>query len=173
MRDTKQMVLISNLIALSVVLGIIDVTISYMVMPGVAGVRIGLANTVILLGIIYFKFSDVFLMAVLKSLLGSFILGSFTTFIIGFTGTMLSFFGMWIFYKSAGKLFSLVGVSVFGGFLHVVGQLIAVYFYHNIGLATFVYAPAFMLASIITGVMIGKVTKNIIKYIENAKVFVI
>ncbi|QVK21256.1 Gx transporter family protein [Mycoplasmatota bacterium] len=175
MRNTRKLVLISVLISLSVVLGIIDKYISSFILPGAISARLGLANIVIMLGIIYLNFKDVLLIAILKSVLIGFILGRFDVFIYGFSGTMLSFFGMWMLYKFTKDWFSLIGISLIGAILHIIGQVTAVHWLliSDIGYFSlyFIVNPFLIPASMITGVMIGILTKSLIRYVDNSGIF--
>ncbi|XMB86425.1 Gx transporter family protein [Mycoplasmatota bacterium WC44] len=169
MRNTRKMVFMAILTSLSVVLGIIDAQLAAFVTL-VPYAKVGLANIVILLSIIYFDFKDGLTMAILKSVLIGLILGAVSTFFIGFSGTMLSFFGMLFFYKVSQGKFSLIGISVIGGVLHSVGQIIAVMtFYKSVAAITFL--PQLLLTSLLTGVIIGMLTNSIKRYIDNARIF--
>lgn len=169
MDGTKKLVFLSILTSLSVVLGIIDSQLSvFLVM--VAGAKIGLANIAVILSIIYFQFNDSFTLAFLKSLLIGLILGSVSTFIIGFSGTLLSFLGMYAAIKVSKNTFSMVGISVIGGVLHAIGQIFAVTFFYNT-YATILFIPQLVFISAVTGVATGLITNNVLKYIDTAKIF--
>lgn len=169
MGGTKKLVFLAILTSLSVVLGIVDSQLSvfFAVIPGA---KIGLANITIILAILYFSFSDSFTMAFLKSLLIGFILGAVSTFIIGFSGTLFSFLGMFTVLKLSRNTFSMVGVSVIGGVLHALGQIIAVTLFYS-SLATLLFVPQLVVISVFTGVGTGMIANTIIRYIENAQIF--
>lgn len=169
MKHTKQMVFMAILTSLSVVLGVIDAQIAafFAVIPGA---KLGLANITIMLGILYFPFRDSLLMAILKSILVGLLLGAISTFIIGFAGTMLSFFGMYTLHKLFRKNISIVGISIVGGTLHSIGQIAAIIaFYTNI--IAVVFIPQLILISVATGMLTGMLTVTVSKYIEKTRLF--
>ena len=169
MKNTKRMVFMAVLTSLSVVLGVIDAQIGVFLtfMPFA---KIGLANIVIILSILYFDFKDSITMAVLKSLLVGLILGSISTFFIGFTGTMLSFFGMLTIYKMSQGNASLIFISVVGGLLHSLGQVVAVMIFYK-SIAAVLFAPQLILVSVVTGVVIGMLTTSVRSYVDKTRVF--
>lgn len=169
MKNTKRMVFMAILTSLSVILGIIDAQIGAFVTL-VPFAKIGLANIVILLSILYFDFKDAITMAVLKSILVSLIMGSMVTFFIGFTGTMFSFFGMWTLCKISNQKISLIGISVIGGVLHSIGQIIVVWLFYKTS-AAILFAPQLVLASVATGIVIGILTKTVRSYVDRTRVF--
>ena len=169
MKNTKRMVFMAVLTSLSVVLGVIDAQIGAFV-TFVPFAKVGLANIVILLSILYFDFKDSLTMAILKSLLVGLILGSFSTFFIGFTGTILSFFGMWTIFKMSQGNASLILVSVVGGILHSLGQVFAVMVFYK-SIAAVMFAPQLILVSVVTGVIIGMLTKSVKSYVDRTRVF--
>jgi heptaprenyl diphosphate synthase len=169
MDGTKKLVFLAILTSLSVVLGVVDSQISVF-LAVIPGAKIGLANITIILAILYFRFSDSFTMAFLKSLLIGLILGAVSTFVIGFSGTLLSFLGMYVVIKLSRNAFSMVGVSVIGGVLHAIGQITAVTFFYS-SLATLLFVPQLVFISAITGVGTGLITNTVIRYIENAQIF--
>lgn len=169
MKNTKKMVFLAILTALGVVLGVIDAQIGSFVTL-VPFAKIGLANIVILLSILYFSFTDAFTMAILKSLLVGLILGSISTFLIGFTGTMFSFFSMWLLHKLGRESISLIGISVIGGVMHSVGQIIAVMTFYR-SAAAIVFVPQFLVVSVATGIVIGLLTSQVRRYVDKTRVF--
>ena len=60
------------------------------------------------------------------------------------------------------KAFSVIGVSILGGITHNLGQIvIAALVVENVNL--FYYLPALMIAGLVTGLLIGIVTGEILK----------
>ena len=72
--------------------------------------------------------------------------------IYSFAGGMLSLLVMFLLKKT--RLFSIVGVSMAGGFAHNMGQLlVAAFVVSNIRM--FLYLPVLMFSGIISGILIG------------------
>ena len=86
------------------------------------------------------------------------------SFIIGFSGTMLSFLGMYMFKKLLREKISVISVSALGGTLHIMGQCIVIYFVYNLGSEITLYLGYLILVSLITSVLVGFVSKRIIEY---------
>ncbi len=163
----EKMVFIALLVALSVVLGILDNILSAVVPQ--QGVRLGLANIVILTGLYYLNFRDSLVLIVFKSLLTGLLLGNPMIFTIGFSGTFLSFLVMYtLLHYVKGKV-SLVGISIAGGIAHNIGQIVALSGYYGI----YVIFNLFWLIpiGIATGVFIGYVVSILKNYLDKGQVF--
>ncbi len=166
-KTTEKLVFIALLVALSVVLGIIDRFLSSF--APAQGVRIGLANIVILTGLYYLRFTESLLLIVLKSLLVGLLIGGLVTFTIGFPGTLLSFLVMYTLLATVKNKVSLVGISVAGGIAHNIGQIIVLTIYYGIGAIfnLFWLIPI----GIGTGMFVGYVVSVLRKYLDKGQVF--
>jgi len=165
----EKLMFISLLISLSVVLGIVDTFLSSFMAS--QGVRIGLANIVILTGIHYLSFKESLALIILKSFLVGLILGNPMTFFVGFSGTMLSFLVMYLLLKIGKNIVSLVGVSVSGGIFHNIGQIFALVmsgFYSW----TIVFSLIWLIPmGIGTGIFIGYTVSVLKNYLDKGQVF--
>ena len=170
-RNVKRIVVISILVSLCAVLNIIDTSISSITFLG-SGVRLGIANIVILVCLRYFDFKTLLEITALKSLLVGLILGTFATFIIGFVGSLLSVIVMTLAYKFLPKAFSIVSVSFLGALAHATGQLITVMLYNKIPYqALIIPSINIYVFSVITGIAMGIISKGVYRYTEKSKVF--
>ncbi len=185
MRNTRKMVFMAVLTSLGVVLGIVDRFISAqvntMLIASTGGLlfiphlKFGLANIVVMISLYNFNGKDSFLMVTLKSLLVSLILGALSTFIVGYTGSVLSFLVMWPLIKLF-KTKNTVMISVIGSFFHLVGQMFMSW---QVSFAGELYSLGGILVqgvmmlpvSIITGILIGMIVKEIRGYLERSRVF--
>ncbi|QVK17946.1 Gx transporter family protein [Mycoplasmatota bacterium] len=166
-KDVEKLIFIALLVALSVVLGIVDTFLSSFV--SAQGVRIGLANIVILTGLYYLNFRESLLLIILKSLLTGLLLGNPMIFSIGFSGTLLSFLIMYGLLHCAKKMVSLTGVSIAGGIGHNIGQVIALFFYWGI---TVVFSLFWLIPiGIGTGIFVGSVVSVLRGYLNKGQVF--
>lgn len=144
----------------AIVIGIIE---SFIPSIGIPGVKLGLANIVILitlyeLGIIEALFVDlarVFIVGLLRGTI--FTMG----FFMSLTGAILSLGIMIIFYLLI-KKFSIVGVSVIGAIFHVVGQILVAWLFLSTPYILY-YLPVIAISAIVTGVGVGVVANLIIK----------
>jgi heptaprenyl diphosphate synthase len=177
--DIKKLTVISVLIAFSVVLSYFDRIISDGILTIVPvlgfmfqGFRIGLANIVILIMILNFSFKDSLVGAILKSVLVGFLFGALPTFVIGFTGTMFSYFAMQFacrLKKNKTKRF-LIFISILGGVSHGLGQMAAfVAFYPQIGLAApLIEIPGTIIVGILSGAFVGVIVNSANYHLKNS-----
>lgn len=121
--------------------------------------RLGLSNTIVLLGIVAFGLRGGVFISVLRTLLGSLILGTFLTpaFFFGLSGGLSSALVMGVLCTYLPRAFSLVGISILGALTHNAAQL---------ALASTVFVkrpevllllPLFGLTSLVTGAVTGLV----------------
>lgn len=173
------------LTSLGVVLGIVDRFISAqvntMLIASSGGLffiphlKFGLANIVVMISLYNFNVRDSFLMVTLKSLLVSLILGALSTFAVGYTGSVLSFLAMWPLIKFF-KTRHTVLISVVGSLFHLLGQM---YMSWQISFGGELYSLGGIIVqgvmmlpvSIVTGVLIGMIVKEIGAYIDRSRVF--
>lgn len=166
--NLRKYILISIMVALACVLSIVDGLISKLVLsvtPILAmapGFKIGLANIIILFLLYKYDFYWAGIAALLKSVIAGLIFGGLTSFLIGLTGTVLSFLGMWALKKFLRKDIFVVFISAIGGVLHVVGQIsIVALLYKNADV--FLYLPFLLLTGLVAGIFVGYITFLIIK----------
>ena len=164
----RNIIYISILISLSVVLSLFDRYISMAILnlfPYITFVfpyfKIGIANIVILIIIYNYEFKYSVVAVILKScILALFALSGVTTFIIGFTGTILSYFVMFILRKFNPKNTFMIFVSMVGGFTHTLGQVLSsLLFYQNLNINSIIlYSPFILTIGLISGLLIGLIT---------------
>ena len=117
---------------------------------GIPGVKLGLANLVIVIALYKMNLTEVF--------------GNYFSIIYSLAGGLLSLTVMALLKKSKG--FSVMGISVAGGVFHNVGQLIVA----MLVVETFsvgYYFPVLLVAGLITGLVIGIVSAEMLKRIKN------
>lgn len=165
----EKLIFIALLVALSVVLGTIDRMLS--APTATQGVRLGLANIVILTGIYYLNFKESLLLIILKSLLTGLLLGNPMTFYVGFSGTILSFFIMYTLLIIGKNRISLLGISVSGGIAHNVGQ-VGILAVSNLYSWTIIFSLFWLIPlGIGTGIFVGFVVSKLKIYLNKGQVF--
>lgn len=144
----------------------------------VPGLRLGLANMIPLLLLNVYGYREAFIVALLRPLVSSIILGSFLTpaFLMSFSSSVVSFLVMSLFF-SLKRLFSNIGISIFGAISHNLTQLLIAYFILVRHSGIFVFIPLLLfgalLAGFITGYAVNYTIKNrdivagIKSYVEN------
>ena len=162
--EIKKYARLSLLLALSVVLNLIESTIP--IFNGfIPGLKLGLANTVVLFVIYTYSFKDSMYLSVVRVfLVGILRTGLFSvTFFFSLGGSVFSVIMMNLF-KKITKL-SIIGISIIGSIFHSLGQIvIAIIFIKNINMVY--YLPWLLLFSIPTGIITGIITKELLKYFK-------
>ena len=156
----QKMALLGVLTAAAIVIAILE---SFIPSVGIPGVKMGLANIVILIILYELGIWEAGVVNLLRVLVVSLVRGTFLSmgFLMSLTGAALSFGIMVLFYLLI-KKFSIIGVSVIGSVFHVTGQIIIAMFF--LGSAyIFLYLPIIAISAIITGVFVGIVAQLIIK----------
>ena len=146
------------LTAVAVVLGYIEHLIP---MPGgIPGIKLGLANTVLLYAIYLLDAKSAFLLMVLKVGLSGLMYGGVSAMMFSFGGGLCSLVMMLLMKKLGGV--SIIGVSVVGAVFHNVGQTAVAAFMVNTA-ALMGYVPFLLVAAVVTGVLTGIAAKYAIQ----------
>lgn len=157
--NTKKIVRLSMLLTLSIILNLLE-SLFPLLNGMIPGLKLGLANIVILITLYQFGFKEAFLISILR------------VFLVGILRTGL--FNLPFFFSLGGALFSIVlsslakktklstiGVSIIGSISHSIGQLIIAYFFVSKNMIY--YTPFLLLFAIPTGILVGYFSKEIVK----------
>ncbi|MCI8448242.1 MAG: Gx transporter family protein [Eubacterium sp.] len=126
---------------------------------GIPGIKLGLANVVVILVLYDLGAAWAAAVSVLRILLAGFMFGNMFSIIYSLSGGLLSL-GCMLLLKKTGK-FKIISVSAAGGVTHNLGQIIAAALVvENINL--FYYYPVLLTAGVITGVLIGTAAQEIV-----------
>ena len=156
----QKMALLGVLTAAAIVIAILE---SFIPSVGVPGVKLGLANIVILIILYELGIVEAIIVNLLRVLVVGLVRGTFLSmgFLMSLTGAIMSLGIMILFYLLI-KKFSIIGVSVVGSIFHVTGQILIAMIY--LGTTYIVlYLPIIAISAIITGVFVGIVSQLIIK----------
>lgn len=128
----------------------------------IPGVKLGLANVIILIMLYEFKSYEAFIVDVLRIIVVSLIRGTIAspTFLMSLSGGILSFLVMLLFSRI--KIFSPIGTSVLGAISHSFGQIIVAIIIMGTD-AVLYYLPFIALLSIITGILSGVIANEYLK----------
>lgn len=155
---TKKISTYGLLVALAFIFSYIETLIP--INLGVPGIKLGLANIVVMIALYTMGSKEAFSMALIRVVLVAFTFGNLMMMMYSLAGSILSCISM-ILLKKTGK-FSMVGVSISGGVMHNVGQiLMAILVLDTIQL--YYYLPVLILSGIITGILIGILGAEIAK----------
>lgn len=145
------------LVALAMTFSYIEVLIPINV--GLPGMKLGLANLVVLIGFYILKPQEVFFISLVRILLMGCLFGNGLSLMYSLSGGILSYLIMLLLKNIKG--FSIVGISIAGGVSHNVGQILAAILIIQNNKIIY-YLPPLMIAGIITGALIGFLAKRIL-----------
>lgn len=144
------------LTALSMIFSYVEALIPISV--GVPGVKPGLANLVVLLGLYFMRPGEVLLISVTRILLSSFLFGNMAALWYSLAGGLLSFTVMALLKRCRG--FSMTGVSIAGAVSHNLAQLaVAALVLENMKILY--YLPALLMAGTGAGALVGILGKRL------------
>lgn len=146
------------LTALGLIIGYIEFLIT--IPLGIPGVKPGFANIVIVWALYSLGPWEALMINGMRSFLSGFLFGNFSMILYSLAGAAVSFLCMCLAKKSG--LFSMTGVSMIGGVMHNMGQLlVAMAVLETVSLVY--YGPVLLAAGVITGLLIGIVTGEVKK----------
>ncbi len=132
---------------------------------GIPGVKLGLANLVIVAALYLMNARQALLISVVRIILAGLLFGNLFSILYSLAGGLLSLAVM-VLIKRSGRV-SVVTVSVFGGIFHNIGQLlVAMAVIENLNLVF--YLPVWLIAGFATGLVIGIVSRLILPRIARA-----
>lgn len=135
---------------------------------GIPGVKLGLANLIIVIALYKMRLSEVFLLSIVRILLSGFLFGNYFSILYSLAGGLLSLAVMALL-KKAGD-FSVMGISMAGGVFHNVGQLVVA----MMVVETFsvgYYLPVLLVAGLVTGFLIGMAAGEMLKRLVNIQFY--
>ena len=170
---TQQMVYVAMLACLAMILSYIErmIPLSFTV----PGIKLGLANLVILSGIYLLTFRQALTLVVLKCVMTAWIFGSFSAFLYSSAGSVLSFLVMAALIEimpnqkkeqPAGR--GIILVSVAGGVCHNIGQILMAALVVG-SFKVLYYLPVLIIAGLLTGLLIGAGVRATLPYVINLR----
>ena len=162
MRDSRtasrKIALCAMLMALAMIFSYVEVLIP--INLGVPGIKLGIANLVVVVGLFFLPAGEVLMISVARILLMGYLFGNGMSILYSLAGGLLSF----LLLKHI-KGFSITGVSIAGGVTHNVAQIcVAALVVQNRKL--FYYLPALLVAGVITGMLIGILSDRILSAVK-------
>lgn len=131
---------------------------------GIPGVKLGLANLIIVIALYRMKLSEAYLLSAVRVVLSGFIFGNYFSIIYSLAGGLLSLTVMAVLKKC--ESFSIPGVSIAGGVFHNIGQLIVAMLVVET-FSVIYYIPVLLIAGLITGLLIGITASAMLKRLVN------
>lgn len=156
----KRVTLYSAFLVLALSLSFLESLIPPLIL--IPGIKLGLAN----LAVIYLIYKNDYFGAILVNLariiLSCLLFSGFNTFIYSIFGAALSLIIMCLFKRI--KAFSIITVSCMGAVFHNIGQILASLIFMPI--TVFYYLPVLVLTGLITGFIMGNISKILLKRIK-------
>lgn len=157
----KDVAFLGIMTSLSLCLSFVETLIP--VFTAVPGVKIGLANIVILFVLYKNDFKSAFTVSVIRVLLSGILFSNLLTMAYSFAGAVVSLAVMFVLKKT--DLFSALAVSICGGVCHNLAQ---------IGLACFIlsisslkyYVPVLIISGIVSGAFVGAFAAFLFKRLD-------
>ncbi len=171
MRDLKKhnIYQIAFLVALACVLQISESLIPH----PIPGLRLGLSNMITLTALVVLGFKYALEIAILRTILSSFILGTFMSpgFFLSFAGAIISTLVMGFFFWLSGFHvrygLSIIGIGIIGAFSHNMVQLFLAYLLLIKHSGIFIFFPWLSIGAVVTGWVIGITAGGVCRNLEN------
>ncbi len=161
----RQITTMGMLVALAMVLGFVETLIP--INLGIPGMKLGLANIVVVIALFLFDIKTAVVVSILRIILIAMTFGNMSMMFYSIAGASLSLLSMIAISKI--KSFSLISVSIVGGIMHNVGQIICAAFVVRTN-GVFTYLPVLMIAGLVSGALIGIVAGLILVRLTNVKI---
>lgn len=160
MNKTKEIAIIGVLAAFGAILSYIEAILSLSI--GIPGVKLGLANIAVVVALYLYGNKSALLVNIVRIIIVGLLFGNVFSIMFSAAGAIVSFASMILLKRM--NLFSALGVSTAGGVAHNIGQIIVASIVVD-RYSIIYYMPALFIAGIITGVLIGFISKLLLKYI--------
>lgn len=155
---TRRITVMAMCVALAMILSYVE---SMIPSPGIPGVKLGLANIVVVFALYKLGWKEAAGISLLRVFLVSLLFGHAASLMYSASGALLSLVGM-ILLKKSDRLGS-VAVSVLGGVLHNAGQILMAVVL--MGSNVVYYLPVLIVSGTIAGIGIGLVAAILVKRI--------
>lgn len=159
--ETRRLVKISYIVAISLVLSYIETLLSAFV--PLPGIKIGLGNTLVLFTLYTLGVKDSYIVTLMRVLLSSLLFGSPFSFLYSLVGGLFSLSIMVLLYKT--KLFGIIAISTLGAVTHNCAQLVVAYLL-LLSKSLIYYLPFLIVIGVISGVIVGFITRAFLKKIK-------
>ena len=161
---TKKVAFLGMCIALSMILSFVESQIPPL--AAVPGVKMGLPNIVMVFMLYKIGAKETVTVSIIRIILISLLFGNVQTMTFSIAGAVLSLLGMILLKKT--DLFSCITVSIMGGILHNVGQIIAACLWTGTAEIAY-YLPVLLISGILAGAVIGIIAGILVKRLEKWK----
>ncbi|EAE7210497.1 flavinylation system FAD exporter subunit EetB [Listeria monocytogenes] len=169
MTKNRRLVYIALLAAQAVVISLLERAIPFP-FAFAPGAKLGLANIITCISLYTLSAKDTFMIICIRLVLSTLLGGTISTFMYSAAGAILSFLGMWLVQQLGPKRVSIIGVSVTGGILHNVGQLVIASWIAGTW-SVMLYLPVLSLIGILSGIAVGIAANYLLKNVQTLRMF--
>lgn len=159
--NSRKVALLSLTIALAMILSYVESQIPSAV--AIPGVKMGLANLAVIFTLYKLGVKEAIVVSIVRVLMLAMLFGNAVSLIYSISGATLALAVMFVL--KATNRFSTVGVSVAGGVMHNVGQIIAACILLETDILKY-YFPFLLVSGIASGIVIGLVSAALIKRVN-------
>lgn len=136
----------------------------------VPGVKLGLANVITMLALVFFSWKEALFILVARVLLTSFFAGSAVSLLYSMSGGLVSLFGMALALRFHPKFYSVIGVSLIGAFLHNSAQAVVLALILGSTRVALGYYPILVGAALLTGAITGYIARLFLRQIQSTPI---
>ena len=161
---SAQNIAVSGLLtSLMLVFGLIER--QFPLTAAIPGVKLGLANSVLLYGLYMLGIKRSFVLMLLKALMSWLIYTNMNAMFYSLGGGLFSLVAMILVSRVKGV--SIIGVSALGAVFFNVGQILVAVLMLNTPQLIFTYLPILMVSGVVTGVLTGVVAQMVMKHLKS------
>ena len=161
-KRAQQVALSGLLTSLMLVFGLIER--QFPLTAAIPGVKLGLANSVLLYSLYMLGVKQSFILMLLKALMSWLIYTNMSAMFYSLGGGFLSLVVMILLFNMKGV--SIIGVSALGAVFFNVGQILVAVVMLNTPQLIVTYLPILMISGVVTGVLTGVVAKMVIRHLK-------
>jgi len=160
----RKLAILSLSVALAMILSYVESQIPSLV--AIPGVKMGLANLAVIFVLYKLGFKEAVLVSFVRVFMLALLFGTIVSLAYSIAGACCALVTMVILKKI--DHFSCVGVSVAGGVMHNVGQIVVACFLLETNLLVY-YLPYLLVSGVAAGIVIGLISATLIKRINLKK----
>lgn len=162
-KDAVIIILICNAILISLLELVIPVPIP------ILGVKLGLANIITIVAIVFLSLKDVLTIVILKAIVVAVLSKGITMLPFSLVGGILSGIVMWFLYRKLSGIFSIKGISIFGAVTHNIAQLTVASLILS-EIIIWYYLPILLISAVLTGLLTGSISELTVQELQERKI---
>ena len=160
----KKVTFLALSVALAMILSFVESQIPALV--AIPGIKAGLPNIAIVFILYSVGWKEAVAVSLIRIFLVSLLFGNIQTMTFSLAGALVSLLGMILLKKT--DWFSCIAVSITGGILHNVGQIIAACLWTQTAQIAY-YLPVLLVCGTVSGALIGLLAGIMVKRLEKVK----